>query len=80
MKEELRKVIFNLNDQNLTLGDMEFNDSKGVMEERHGFFHCWGNVELYNPEEGNIKLKTVAIVEEATTGRIFEVAPKCMSY
>lgn len=36
--ENFRKVIFNLNEQGLSLGDMGFNDPKDIAEERHATF------------------------------------------
>mgnify|MGYP007070111653 CR=1 FL=1 len=80
MIEELRKVQFNLNEQNLTYGDLGFNDSEGIMEERHGYFHCWGNVTFYDAEEERYKQKTVAIIEDTVTGKVFEIAPRCVSF
>lgn len=80
MKEELRKVRFNLNVQNLTIGDLGFEDPEEILKERLGYFHCWGNVDFYDSEEGQFKLRKVAIVEESKTGKIFEISPKCIEF
>ena len=79
MKEELRKVQFNLNEQNLSLGDLG-EDTEGVSIERHGYFHCWGNVNFYDAEEERFKQSKVGIIEECGTGKVFEVAPKCIKF
>lgn len=80
MKEELRKVRFNLNEQDLTIGDLGYEDNENLLVERHGFFHCWGNVMFYDSEDEVFKLRTVAIVEESGTGKVFEIAPRCIEY
>ena len=80
MKEELRKVRFNLNEQDLTLGDFGYEDSNGIMEERHGFFHRFGDVICYDPQQEKNIHKTVAIVEEIITGKVYEVAPHCIIF
>ena len=76
MRDGLREIKFNLNEQDLTLGDLGYDDHDGILNERHGYFHCWGNVEFYDSENGRLYLRKVAIVEESETGKIFEVAPK----
>lgn len=80
MDNELRKVIFNLNSQNLSLGDLNFNDSKGITKERRGYFHRWGDVVQYDSQSEKSFSKTVAIIEEDATGKIFEVAPHCIKF
>ena len=78
--ENLRKVLFNLNEQGLSLGDLDFNDSNGITEERRGYFHRWGDVVQYDSQSEKSFSKTVAIVEEDTSGKIFEVAPHCIKF
>lgn len=80
MKEELRKVIFNLNEQNLSIGDLESEDSNDIMEERQGFFHCFGNVIFYDSQQERNLTKKVAIIEEISTGKVFEIAPHCIRF
>lgn len=53
MKEELRKVLFNLDEQNLSYGDLDYDDFEGIRKGRQGYFHCWGSVEFYDSEEKN---------------------------
>ncbi len=78
MQENLRKVRFNLNNQDLTLGDCGFDDPEGILRERTGYFHRFGDVECL-PNDENV-LKTVAIVEEEATGLVYEVAPHCIQF
>lgn len=80
MQEKLREVRFNLNEQNLNLGDLDYKDPDGITAERHGFFHRWGDVIYYDPQtESNIQ-KTIAIVEEIDTGKVLEIAPHCITF
>ena len=78
MQKILRKVRFNLNGQGLTLGDCEFNDPEGILTERTGYFHRFGDVMCLSNAE-NV-LRTVAIVEEEATGNVYEVAPHCIQF
>ena len=80
MKEELRKVLFNLNELNLSLGDLNYEDSDGIMKERHGLFHCFGDTLIYDSQQEMNLTKKVAIVEEIGTGKVFEVAPHCIKF
>lgn len=79
-KIELRKVVFNLNEQNLSLGDLDYNDSEGLLDERRGYFHRFGDTIIYDPQQERNFPKTFAIIEEAKTGKIFEVAPRCFKF
>ena len=80
MKEKLRKVVFNLNDQNLTIGDLDYEDHEEITIERKGYFHRLGDVIVYDPGQERLLPKTVAIIEEAGTGVVFEVAPHCFKF
>lgn len=77
---KLRKVRFNLNEQNLSLGDIDYEDSDSIMMMRNGYFHRFGDVICYDPKQGKNYQKTIAIVEEMETGDVFEVAPHCISF
>ncbi len=79
-KEELRKVHFNLNEQNLTIGDLGYEDSEGIMKDRQGLFHRWGENMIYDSDQEKFIQTTVAIVEEVSTGKVFEVAPRCIVF
>ena len=80
MKEELRKVIFNLNEQNLTIGDLGYEDTEGIMDERQGYFHRLGDLIVYDSEHGRNLQQTVAIIEEIDTGIVYEVVPHCFRF
>lgn len=76
MKENLRKVQFDLNELNLTIGDLGIEDSKDVLKKRHGYFHRMGDIIVYDPQQEKNLQKTVAIIEEIGTGKVYEVSPK----
>lgn len=80
MQEELRKVRFNLNEQNLSLGDLGYEDPNGITTERHRFYHRWDNVINYDPQTESDIQKIVAIVEEMSTGKVSEIAPQCITF
>ena len=80
MENVLRKVHFNLNDQNFTLGDLDYEDPTGKLEEREGYLHCWGKVDYYDSEEGRFKQRTIGVIEECGTGMVYEVASKCVKF
>ena len=80
MKNELRKVLFNLNEQDLSFGDLGFDDPDNIMEERQGYFHRWGDVIVNDATQERNLQKTVAIIEEMSTGNVYEVAPHCVKY
>ena len=80
MKEKLRKVIFCLNEQNLTIGDLGFEDPEGIKDERHGYFHQFGNIIVYDPKQELFFPKTVAIIEEIETGKVYEVSHHCFRF
>lgn len=80
MQEELRKVMFVLDEQNLTIGDLGFEDAEGVAKKRHGYFHRFGDSIVYDAEQERNWPKTIAIVEEIGTGAVYEVAPRCIAF
>lgn len=70
-------VQFNLSDakcKDYTIGDRE-NDVNGILKERYGLFHCWGEAIRYDSETGNKLQETVAIVEEIGTGDVYKANP-----
>ena len=80
MQEELRKVRFNLNEHDLNLGDLDYKDPNGIMAERYGFFHRWGDIVCYDSQTERKFQKTIAIVEEIGMGKIFEIVPHCITF
>lgn len=81
MEDKLRKVKFNLseiNEQDLTVGDHE-TDKDGILEERQGWFHRWGDEVYIDPDTDKKFQQTVAIVEDET-GRVYLVSPKTIIF
>ena len=77
MEKELRKVQFNLGEdkcENYTIGDIEY-DNEGILKERFGVLHCWGEAIRCDSETGQKYQETVAIVEEIGTGMVYKVDP-----
>ena len=82
MKKHLRKVQFNLSDakcKDYTIGDME-SDENGILKERYGLFHRWGEAIRCDSESGQKLQETVAIIEEIETGYIYKVNPNTMVF
>lgn len=82
MKEKLRRVQFNLSNakcKEYTFGDIE-HDDKGILKERFGLFHCWGETIRCNSETGQKFQETIAIVEEEGTGDIYTVDPNAIVF
>lgn len=82
MKEFLRKVQFNLSDtkcKDYTIGDRE-TDESGILKERYGLFHCWGEVIRCDSESGLKYQETVAIVEEIGTGDVYTANPNTIVF
>ncbi len=80
MKEKLRTVFFNINEENLTLGDLNFENPERIMDEHHGYFHRFGDIIVYDAKQEKNLLKTVAIIEEIKTGIVYEVSPHCIRF
>ena len=74
MEEKLRKVKFDLNEQGLTIGDLQDRDADGILTERYGYFYRLGDVICYDADSGRSLSKTVAIIEEDGTGKVYPVA------
>lgn len=82
MKDCLRKVQFNLSDakcKDYTIGDRE-NDVNGILKERYGLFHCWGEIIRSDSETGRKLQETVAIVEEIGTGEVYKANPNTIVF
>ena len=80
MNDKLKHVRFTLNEGHFAIGDLEINDSDDLLKERDGLFHRWGDVCFYNQENQSFLTKTVGIVEEKSTGIVFEVSPHCIIF
>ena len=82
MKEKLRKVQFNFGDakcKDYTFGDTQ-SDEKGILKERYGLLHCWGEAIRYDSETGQKFQETVAIVEEVDSGAVYKVDPNTVIF
>lgn len=82
MNDNFRKVLFNLgeiNRKDSTFGDLD-TDTEGILKEREGMFHCWGDAIHCDSKTGQKLQKTVAIVEEVDTGRIYLVDPRTIIF
>ena len=82
METNLRKVQFNFGEdkcKNYTIGDIE-DDKEGILKERYGRFHCWGEAIRCDSETGTILQETVAIVEEIETGDVFKIDPNTIVF
>lgn len=78
----LRKVQFNLGEakcEDYTYGDME-SDSSGILKERQGWFHCWGEAVHSDNETGQNLQETIAVVEEINSGKIYKVDPNTIVF
>ena len=62
-----------------TIGDRE-NDVNGILKERYGLFHCWGEIIRSDSETGRKLQETVAIVEEIGTGEVYKANPNTIVF
>lgn len=80
MKETLRKVQFNLSDEkSYSYGDLE-SDDEGILKERFGVLHCWGESVSIDSETNQKFQETVAIVEEINSGKVYKVDPNSIVF
>lgn len=80
--EDLRKVKFTLEQFNGTIGDYESagENADEIIKERTGVFHCWGNEPFYDAEVSNFRDRTVGIIEEDATGKVYHVIPQFITF
>lgn len=81
--EEHRKVKFSLAEPGLSLMDYDTDDlSVGAekTKERNGLFHTFGNSPFWDSEKGEWRNKIVGIVEELSTGKVYEVNPQMIRF
>ena len=75
----LRKVKFKLETPGASLGDYEGMPEDEIVEltnERNGYFHIFGNVPFWDAVSGSYRDRVMGIVEEAKTGKVFNVYPE----
>lgn len=76
MSEALRKITFSLGHYPGFEPDRTEKEEREVEElirERKGYFHCWTEEETTNPQTGAVYNKKIALVEDATTGKVHKV-------
>lgn len=84
--ENLRKVEFTVEQQDMNLGDYDcFDDNpdekaEETLKKREGYYLGLGNELYYNPDSQRQESKIVAIVEEEGTGKVYHVIPKFMRF
>lgn len=79
--EQLRKVVFTLEQQKMNLFDYESDEEREeAMRERNGYFHCFGNEPFYDSSSECLRDKLVGIIEEEGTGKVYHVVPKFMTF
>lgn len=77
----LRKVVFTLEEQyELSCGEfMEATtEEQEKAKKREGFFHAWGNECFFSDEE--LVSRIVGIVEEESSGKVYHVVPKRITF
>lgn len=80
--EKLRNVVFTLNQIDGTIGDFVSSgvDPDEVMQEREGLFHQWGAELVYCSKTETLMSRTIGIVEEKNSGKVYHVIPKCITF
>lgn len=80
-EKKLRKVKFNLNNNECDCGDF-VHESKveELLKERYGWFHGFGNCLYRDITEGQCVTMFMGIVEEENTGRVYQVIPKNIEF
>lgn len=74
-KESLRKVSFSIACRQFEpdLSEEEQKQHGEETRERDGYFHQWVTEEAQSPKSGRFYDRTMALVEDAETGRIYKV-------
>lgn len=81
-KEDLRKVVFSIMYPQFRPGLSE-EEQRRLDEntrERYGYFHKWVTVEEQSPQSGRFYDKTVALVEDVETGKLYKVDTELMKF
>lgn len=79
---ELKKVWFTLERFHGAMFDYEMNGQSAdeVMKKRDGIFHCWGNELIWDAEASVWRERVIGVVEEETTGKVYQVIPECITF
>ena len=78
-----RNVKFTLEKPGVAVGDyddMPQNDVEEITKERDGYFHLFGNVPFYDATTNSFHDRIMAIVEEKTTGKIYNIYPEKLTF
>lgn len=79
--ENLRNVVFKLEQENMTIGDYATQEElEEKTKKREGFFHMFGNELIYDDKAECYLVRTIGIVEEEKTGKVFHVVPKFITF
>ena len=73
MCNDLRKVKFQTERQQGFTPDLDNRNSDNHVEKRVGYFHCWAKEERKSEQSGLFREETIALIEEAQTGKIYHV-------
>ena len=73
MQTELRKVEFSLGHESFSPDEKEQKEIEELARKRFGYFHRWVEIEEQSAQSGRFREKTVALVEEVDTGKMYYV-------
>lgn len=77
--DKIRKVKFSLAQPGLSI--MDYGDEADEkLKERDGLFHIFGNEPFWDANEGKYRDRIVGVVEEVSTGKIYEVYPEMVQF
>lgn len=81
-KEDLRKVVFSIMYPQFRpgLSDEEQRRLNENTRKRNGYFHKWVTIEEQSPQSGRFYDKTMALVEDAETGKLYKVETELMTF
>lgn len=70
---KLRSVTFSLGYEQFSPSEQIQDEMEELARKREGFFHRFVNIEEKSPQSGNFREKTVALIEDAQTGKLHYV-------
>lgn len=73
MQKELRRVEFSLGHESFSPDEKEQKENEELARKRLGYFHRWVEIEEKSAQSGRFREKTVALVEEVDTGKMYYV-------
>ena len=82
MKEKLRKITFSLAyyyfEPDLT--DEQQKEQEEETRQRNGYFHKWVEESDISPQTQELYTKTLALVEDIETGKMYKVEPDLIKF